>query len=37
MEFGMDADWSELESRSTMDPLSLTALALVDDDIEPTL
>ncbi|MBU2841021.1 hypothetical protein HF670_16115 [Acidithiobacillus thiooxidans] len=32
----MDADTPDLESSSAMDRLSLAALALVDDGIEPT-
>ncbi|MBN6742385.1 hypothetical protein JKG47_18065 [Acidithiobacillus sp. MC6.1] len=32
----MDADTPDLESSSAMDRLSLVALALVDDGIEPT-
>ncbi len=35
-ELGMDADSPDLESGSAMDRLSLAALALVDDGIEPT-
>ncbi|MBU2843689.1 hypothetical protein [Acidithiobacillus thiooxidans] len=36
LELWMDADTPDLESSSAMDRLSLAALALVDDGIEPT-
>lgn len=36
LELGMDADSPDLESVSAMDRLSLVALALADDGIEPT-